>query len=287
MQLGHARAQAQLAATHDLFIEGILQAMQLCGEGRALLLGVGRVCPAAHVMKQSLPTTTHLQQLAVARFAPAPWARRRCEGAVEGDAVTVALGLRQRTVDVPEQRPSSESRAPQLSGRTAAPGGRSAARRSITGQLARIGALVVAVRHAHHAQSRGARSLHVGGRIPHHERLAGRHRSSLAGRAAAAVDEACGCAAITPHHRVDPLAQSQLAQQRDRGICCGLLVTTARRSPRACSRSSPSGDTRIGMRAAVRRVSCMALVVIVEALQQQHRIDRPGPRVEPRDHALR
>ena len=76
--------------------------MDAPGQHVAFFLCDGRERLRLHVEQQSFETAGDAQQFAVALFAPAPRDVEFVERGVEGHEVTVALGFRERAVDVPE-----------------------------------------------------------------------------------------------------------------------------------------------------------------------------------------
>ena len=100
----HAGPERDAALFDQRRVEAVLQPVQLTRQRLALGGQRGRVGARAHVGQQALAASRHAQQLAVARFVPAPGQAQGLEGAVEGHAVAVALGFGQRAVHVPEQR---------------------------------------------------------------------------------------------------------------------------------------------------------------------------------------
>ena len=78
--------------------------MQAPGERVQLAIGLGRSPIGTCVMQYALDAAGHLQQLAIERFVPAPGKTDRRERRIECRAVTVALSVRESTVDVEDQR---------------------------------------------------------------------------------------------------------------------------------------------------------------------------------------
>ena len=103
-QLRHARAQRQPAGAHDRPVVLILKAVGGGGQPFALPWLHGCRGLALHVMQQALAPAGHREQLAVARLAPSPGHPECLKCLVEGDQVPVTLGLRERPVNVPQQR---------------------------------------------------------------------------------------------------------------------------------------------------------------------------------------
>ena len=100
-ELEDARAQGQRAACDDPRIAFVLERVHERRQRLAILGCARRLGLVAHVVQQALAAAGDLQQLTIAPLVPAPRHAQRLEGLVEGDPVAVALGLRQRPVNVP------------------------------------------------------------------------------------------------------------------------------------------------------------------------------------------